>query len=133
MFVGSFVIGGKRARYLSLLDSERGRKKILNGFHHCRDLDSRFAQHIPNNQQSAQSIEALLKSKGAPKMCYVMSDDANLDGRRLAKESGIHPNVLSKYVNNQVREISLDTLNVMCGALKCQPGDLIEYVREKKS
>jgi len=52
---------------------------------------------------------------------------------RLTKESGIHPNVLSKYVNNQVREISLDTLNVMCGALKCQPGDLIEYVREKKS
>ena len=51
---------------------------------------------------------------------------------RLAKESGIHPSVLSKYVNNQVREISLETLNSMCSALRCQPGELIEYLRDKK-
>src|SRR5262249_30599912 len=56
MFIRSFVVGEKRPRYLSFLDSERGRKKILASFHHCRDLDSRFAQRIPNNQQSAQSI-----------------------------------------------------------------------------
>lgn len=47
---------------------------------------------------------------------------------RLAKSSGIHPSVLSKYVNNQVREISLDTLNALCEALNCRAGDLIEYV-----
>ena len=47
---------------------------------------------------------------------------------RLAKESGIHPSVLSKYVNNQVREVSLDTLNKLCEALSCRAGDLIEYV-----
>jgi len=47
---------------------------------------------------------------------------------RLAKESGIHPNVLSKYVNNQVREISLDTLDAMCRTLACTAGERIEYV-----
>ena len=51
---------------------------------------------------------------------------------RLAKESGIHPSVLSKYVNNQVREISLETLNALCEALNCRAGDLIEYVPDRK-
>ena len=79
----SFVVAEKRARYLSLLGSERGRRKIVAGFPHCRDLDSRFAQRIPDNRQSAQSIETLLKSKGAPKTCYVMSEDTSLDGREM--------------------------------------------------
>ena len=52
---------------------------------------------------------------------------------RLAQESGIHPSVLSKYVNNQVREISLDTLDALCSSLSCRAGDLIEYVAESKS
>jgi putative transcriptional regulator len=51
---------------------------------------------------------------------------------RLAQKSGIHPSVLSKYVNNQVREISLDTLNALCEALTCRAGDLIEYVPDRK-
>ena len=83
LFARNFVVADKKTRYLSLLDSERGRKKILAGFHHCRDLDSRFAKRIPNDQQSLQLIEALLKSKGAPKNCYVMSEDASLDRREM--------------------------------------------------
>ena len=82
-FAATFVIAEKRARYLTLLASKRGRKKILAGFHHCRDLDPRFAQHIPNDEQSAHSIEELLKRKGAPKTCYVMSEDTSLDGKEM--------------------------------------------------
>jgi len=52
---------------------------------------------------------------------------------RLAQESGLHPSVLSKYVNNQVREISLETLDALCKSLACRAGDLIEYVAESKS
>lgn len=52
---------------------------------------------------------------------------------RLAKESGMHPSVLSKYVNNQVKEISLDTLDAICRTLGCKAGDLIEYVAESRS
>jgi hypothetical protein len=83
LFARKFVVANRRSRYLLLLSSDRGRKKILAGFHHCRDLDSRFAQRIPGNQQSAQSIEALLKSKGAPKTCYVISEDASIDAREM--------------------------------------------------
>jgi DNA-binding Xre family transcriptional regulator len=42
---------------------------------------------------------------------------------RLAQESGIHPSVLSKYVNNQVKEISLDTLDALCRSLACRAGE----------
>jgi len=52
---------------------------------------------------------------------------------RLAQESGIHPSVLSKYVNNQVREISLETLDALCKTLGCRAGDLIEYVADSRS
>src|SRR6476661_3040914 len=51
---------------------------------------------------------------------------------RLAKESGIHPSVLSKYVNSQVKEVSLETLDAMCRTLACKAGDVIEYVDEMK-
>jgi hypothetical protein len=82
-FARFFIVPEKRARYLSLLESNRGRDKLLAGLNHCHDLDSRFAKLIPANQQSAQSIERLLKSKGAPNVCHVMSSNPNLDNREM--------------------------------------------------
>lgn len=83
-FARSFIVPEKRARYLSLLESKRGRSKLTNGFNHCHDLDPRFAKPIPSNQQSAQSIETLLKRKGAPDTCHVMSDIRAIDGREMS-------------------------------------------------
>ncbi len=82
-FARNFIVPEKRARYLSLLESKSGRKKILNGFNHCCDLDPRFAHRIPSNQSSAASIEHILRQKGAPDTCYVMSDNPNIDGREM--------------------------------------------------
>ena len=71
-----------------------------------------------------------------PRM-IVLRLDKQLEKRRwtayrLAQESGIHPSVLSKYVNNQVKEISLDTLNALCETLTCRAGDLVEYMPDSK-
>ena len=82
-FVRAFVVPEKKERYLSLLQSERGRSKLVAGFHHCRDLDSRFAKLIPSDRQSAQSIEESLKKSGAPGVCYVMSDNPKIDGKEM--------------------------------------------------
>lgn len=82
-FAHSFIVPEKRARYLSLLESKRGRKKLLEGFYHCHDLDTRYAKPLPASQASDQAIEKLLKSKGAPEVCYVMSADSSLDGREM--------------------------------------------------
>jgi hypothetical protein len=83
-FARAFIVPEKRARYLSLLESERGRTKLVDGFNHCRDLDPRFAKLIPSHQQSAQSIETILRRKGAPDTCHVMSDLSAIDGREMS-------------------------------------------------
>ena len=88
-FVREFVIPKKRERYLSLIGNDKGRKKIVAGFHHIRDLDGRYAKLIPSNQQSAESIYRLLKQKGAPEMCYIMSDDSSLDQKEMTLREAI--------------------------------------------
>jgi hypothetical protein len=82
-FARNFIVPEKRARYLSLLESKKGRKKILNGLNHFRDLDSRFSSLVPSDQTSAESIEVILRQKGAPDLCFVMSDNPDLDGREM--------------------------------------------------
>ena len=83
-FARAFVVPKKRERYLGLLESKRGRTKLLAGFNHCPDLDPRYATLIPSNQQSDSSIESLLRRKGAPETCYVMSDNRDIDGREMS-------------------------------------------------
>jgi len=83
-FARSFIVPKKRDRYLALLESKRGRSKLLNGFNHCHDLDARYATLIPSNQQSDGFIESLLRRKGAPETCYVMSDNRDIDGREMS-------------------------------------------------
>jgi len=82
-FARSFIVSEKRDRYLSLLDSKRGRKKLRDGLYHCRDLDERFAHLVPSGQQCSEHIERVLKSKGAPEKCYVFSADDEFDGREM--------------------------------------------------
>ena len=113
-FARNFIVVDKRERYLSLLESERGRKKLLAGFHHCRDLDSQFAKLIPSNQQSTASIEALLKSHGAPSVCYVMSDNLRIDRKEMA-----------------LNEALLEIVGADTGALvSCIPGKLAYFEME---
>jgi hypothetical protein len=88
-FVRSFVVPTKRERYLTLLKSERGRSKLLDGFNHCRDLDPRYATLIHSDQQSDPSIESLLQRKGAPETCYVMSDNDDIDGREMSLSAAL--------------------------------------------
>ncbi|MBA3711555.1 MAG: hypothetical protein H0W76_03790 [Pyrinomonadaceae bacterium] len=89
MFARVFIIPEKRDRYVTLIGSVKGRKKILNGFHHIHDLDGRYAKSIPSNEQSAESIFRMLKQKGAPEMCYIMSDDSDIDQTEMPLRAAI--------------------------------------------
>ena len=108
LFARSFVYPAQRARYLTLLESKKGRRKLCDGLNHSPHLDGRFAKLIPANQQSAQSIERLLKSKDAPDMCHVMSSNPDLDNREMS-----------------LSEALLETVGMDAGTMiSCIPGKL---------
>lgn len=46
----------------------------------------------------------------------------------LAEEIGITPANLSILKNNKAKAIRFSTLEEICRALDCQPGDILEYV-----
>ena len=83
MFARYFIKPAKRDRYLSLLESGKGRAKLAHGLNHCGDLDTRFAKLLPIIEQNPESIYKILKRKGANETCYVMSSDYSHDGQEL--------------------------------------------------
>ena len=48
----------------------------------------------------------------------------------LADEIGITPANLSILKNNKAKAVRFSTLEELCKALDCQPGDILEYARE---
>lgn len=48
----------------------------------------------------------------------------------LAEKVDITPANLSILKNNKAKAIRFSTLEAICQALDCQPGDLIEFVKE---
>ena len=50
----------------------------------------------------------------------------------LAKEIDITLANLSILKNGKAKAVRLETLNAICKALDCQPGDILEYVPDEK-
>ena len=48
----------------------------------------------------------------------------------LSEKVGVANVNLSKLKNNKVTAIRFSTLEAICAALQCQPGDLMEYAEE---
>ena len=65
-------------------------------------------------------------------MINVRLDHVLLDKRMklkdLAEKTGIAVNNLSILKTNKARAIRFSTLNALCEALNCTPGDLLDYV-----
>lgn len=49
----------------------------------------------------------------------------------LSERIGITPANLSILKNNKAKAIRFSTLEEICKALDCQPGDILEYVKDK--
>ena len=50
----------------------------------------------------------------------------------LSEKVGVSNVNLSKLKNNKVTAIRFSTLEAICEALNCQPGDLMEYAEEPR-
>lgn len=51
----------------------------------------------------------------------------------LAKETGMSHTTLWRLKKGRARGINFETLEKICSALNCQPGDVIKLVSEKKT
>ncbi len=58
---------------------------------------------------------------------YVLLDK-RMKLKDLAEKTGIAVNNLSVLKTNKARAIRFSTLNAICEALNCTPGDLLDYV-----
>lgn len=69
-------------------------------------------------------------------MIRVRLDYLLLDNRMklkdLAEAAGLAVNNLSILKTNKARAIRFSTLNALCRALDCTPGDLLEHVQESQ-
>ena len=50
----------------------------------------------------------------------------------LSKEIDLTMANLSILKNNKAKAVRLSTLNEICKTLKCQPGDILEYVEDQE-
>jgi putative transcriptional regulator len=48
----------------------------------------------------------------------------------MAELAGLSPQTVSGLWNNNTLRVDLSTLNALCEALNCTPGDLLEYLPE---
>jgi putative transcriptional regulator len=60
----------------------------------------------------------------------VMLAKRKMRSKQLAERIGITEQNLSLLKSGKVRGVRFDTLNKICEALNCQPGDLLEYRAE---
>jgi putative transcriptional regulator len=63
---------------------------------------------------------------------YVLLDK-RMKLKDLAEATGLAVNNLSILKTNKARAIRFSTLNSLCKALHCTPGDLIEYIPDDEN
>ena len=62
----------------------------------------------------------------------VMLAKRKMSSTKLAAEVGINPANLSILKTGKARAVRFSTLNKLCKALDCQPGDILEYMADQE-
>ena len=57
----------------------------------------------------------------------------DMNQKQLADLTGVRPSTISAICTGSVKHLPIDVLEKMCAVLDCQPGDLMEYVKEDSS
>jgi len=59
---------------------------------------------------------------------HLMIDAGFSSQVELAKKAGIHKDRINKILNNKHGGLTLGTVDRICEALECQPGDILERI-----
>lgn len=62
----------------------------------------------------------------------VMFERDNMKVPELQKLSGINKNTLYSFYKGEMKRFDVETLDRLCKALDCQPGDLLTYEEGEK-
>lgn len=87
-FVRAFIEKPKRDRWLTLLNSAKGRKKLTYSFHHSYEFDERWSTFV-GDVHSAVEIASRLRKLGAGPTAYLLSSDWDLDGQTLPLDEAL--------------------------------------------
>ena len=52
--------------------------------------------------------------------------------KELAERTGIRPPTVSAICTGAVKHLPVEALNKICEVLKCQPGDIMEYIPDEE-
>jgi|SRR5580704_12053206 hypothetical protein len=91
--VQAFILPVRQERYLEFLKSPKNRKKFISVLAHFKHLDPKFATSIAGNQSNPAALVKLLVGKGAGIKCWVISENADLDGKELDLETALQETV----------------------------------------
>jgi len=126
--IRAFVHRDKQERFLGFLANPKNRKKFTESLAHFRWFDRQYATPLPwkvdpklkpgeRHVQGIDDICRLLKSKGAGATCWVMSEDRELDARKLDLRTAL------EHINGR----QIGTL------LSCVPGKLAYFESEDEA
>lgn len=57
----------------------------------------------------------------------------DMNQKQLAEKTGIRPSTISSIFNGTVKQFPMDAMEKICAVLKCQPGDLLEYIPDENT
>jgi hypothetical protein len=114
-FIKNFIKKDKQRRLLSFYGSPKNRKKFTSSLVHPKNFDERLILRIDPKNQTSSKIAALLREKGAPDQCYVISEHPDLD-----MKIGNLSSILSGIVGSGVVAV-----------VSCVPGKLAFYEGEE--
>jgi hypothetical protein len=78
--IRSLFIPTKRQRYLDFVSKPKTRQKFLRELAHFKSLDPRYANVV---HVKPDGLAALLKQKRVPDMCWVVSENREIDGKSM--------------------------------------------------
>lgn len=83
-----FVVKTKRDRYLSFVESDKTRHKFISELAHFCDLRQERFDEISKDEEKV--IKDRIKDLGKIKDCYLISENSNLDRKRLDIDTALN-------------------------------------------
>ena len=87
--IRAFIVKRKQDRFVEMLSNPRHRRKATSSLAHFRDLDPRYMVAILPDAHTPEHLGASLRQRGAPDDCHVVSENRELDGKRLPLDEAL--------------------------------------------